>query len=262
MQQSICVSVFLSFVGATAPFDEAPVSAVHAVQLASVSDEAASAVRAFASVPIKQRETAGKHLITYGREAAVLLAEVARSTQDMKLRRDCYSLLRHQFPKEPATRELILTQGMNSADFEIRYVSLWHVGEHRVEEARADLFRQMTDRNSEGWFRDVAAKSLGELGDVRALPVLIEACRHDRYMPRHFGNMGLLGLSGKSLNDFGKYSYGEGAFVSGGKEAQMLNPDPLETVTHQAARLTALRDYLKWLQQVRPELYGTLVTEF
>ena len=157
--------------------------------------------------------------------------------------------------------ETVLRCGLESTNSAIRYESQFHAGTQQWAAAAPVLWSQMTDRNSDEWTRFVAAKSLGELGDARALRVLVEAVQHDRYMPRYFGNTGLKALCGKDLTDFG-YEYGEGAFVSGGREATMLNPDPLSVADIKAKRFTALRDFLRWLQKEKPELYDGLETRF
>lgn len=210
----------------------------------------------------RDRLDRGKELVPLGEPAVAAMLVVLRSGDNQRLRRDALEWLRRNHPTHADVKEFILYEGLTSNDFTVRYESLWHVGEHRWSEAREALFKQMRYDHTEDWHRFVAAKSLGELGDTRALRTLIEAAQHDRYMPRHFGNIGLKALTGKSLDDFGEYNYGEGAFVSGGKEAIMMNPDPLDSATTLAQRYAASRDFLQWLQTERPVLYETLVTRF
>ena len=255
---------FLTAIEATAPTSEAPVSALHAVQLAAVAPEAKAALEQFARQQHwKDRIQAAEQLRNSGGDAAILVAELARSTADRELLQDCYSFLMHErFVTHPATRELVLTQGLNSENSEVRYRSVWYVGQHQLTERREELLRLMRDRNADDTLRYTAAKSLGELGDLRSLRLLLEACRHNRFMPRHLGNIGLKAIAGKNLNDFSGYQYHEDAFVSGGREMVFLNPDPLVAVTTEASRLTALRDFLAWLQSNRRDLYETLMTDF
>gem|GEM_PF-6807129 len=242
---------------------EPPVSALPAVSWAHLPADVRLATEQFQQADHwRDRMDRGKELVPLGEPAVAAMLVVLRSGENQRLRRDALQWLRKQHPTHAEVKDFILTEGMTSSDFTIRYESLWHVGEHRWTEARETLYKQMRHDHTEDWQRFVAAKSLGEMGDTRALRILIEAAQHDRYMPRHFGNLGLKALTGKSFDDFGEYSYGEGAFVSGGVEATMMNPDPLATATTLAQRYTACRDFLKWLQTERPTVYETLVTRF
>jgi PBS lyase HEAT-like repeat len=239
-----------------------PVSALTAIHRACVSTELAAVTDRFVrATHWRDRDAVGKELATFGESAAAATLAVLQSTDDQKLERDAFQWLRKYQPTHSLTKDFVLTEGLTSTNFSVRYESLWHVGEQHWAEARDQLFQQMQDYHGEAYFRFVAAKSLAELGDRRCLRTLIEAVQNDRYMPRHFGNLGLKAITGKSLSDFG-YDYGEGAFVSGGNEARMLNPDPLETAETLARRHTACRDYLKWLHDEQPELYATMVTRF
>jgi hypothetical protein len=240
--------------------DEPPVSAVQAIEWANLPD----AVRAVAEefqFARHHRSFVGMRLKEHGDDAVSALLTLVRTSPDSTLQRDAFQALRRLFPEHPRLKEFVLREGLRSPHFSIRYESLWHVGDHDWKEAREQLVQQLSDRNAQSWHRFTAAKSLAELGEPRALPVLLEAVKNDRYMPRHFGNIGLKAITGKDLTDF-NYEYGEGAFVSGGVEATILNRDPLSDADLLAKRFTALRDYLQWLQAARPELYEQLVTRF
>jgi hypothetical protein len=107
------------------------------------------------------------------------------------------------------------------------------------------------------FFRFTLAKSLAQLGKNDVLPVLITAVSDDAYMSRHVGNIGLKALSGKSLEDFGGYTYAEGAFVTGGIELSMW-VDSLTAVKRKAGRFRAAEAYLEWIKAERPELYASV----
>ncbi|MBI1347435.1 hypothetical protein GC163_14245 [bacterium] len=238
---------------------EEPVSVLPVISRASLPDDVHLATEKFEQADHwRDRLDRGKELVPLGEPAVAAMLVVVRTADDQRLRRDALEWLRQNHPTHAALKDYMLTEGLISSDFTVRYESLWHVGEHRWSEARETLLQQMRNYSGEEWHRFVAAKSLAELGDTSSLRTLIEAAQHDRYMPRHFGNVGLKALTGKSLDDFAGYNYGEGAFVSGGAEATMANPDPLEVATTIAQRYTACRDYLQWLQTERPMLYDVL----
>jgi hypothetical protein len=111
--------------------------------------------------------------------------------------------------------------------------------------------------------RFAAAKSLAQLGeaDAEVFRTLFEAVTHEGYMARMMGNAGLKALSGKNLNDFAGYQFGEGAFVSGGREA-MVQFDAVRVSETRARRYAAAEGYFKWLQKERPDLYKHLTGAF
>jgi hypothetical protein len=112
----------------------------------------------------------------------------------------------------------------------------------------------MTREDASEWERFAAAKSLAELGEADVLRVLYEAIESDWYMHRYMGNLGLKGLTGKDLNDFEKYDWSEGAFVSGGREAVPMF-DAIEQSEKRAKRYSAMAAYFKWLKAEKPEIY-------
>jgi hypothetical protein len=259
---SILLLALVSVLAADPALDDRPTSALTAIRRAAVPVDVQAIVDRFGQTqPWRDRNAVGKELAALVEPVPPAMLVLLQTTADPRLARDVLKWLREHAPEHSLTKDFILSEGLTSPDFTIRYESLWHVGEQHWEEARERLYLQMRDYHGEPYFRFVAAKSLAEFGDSRALRTLIEAVRNDRYMPRHFGNHGLQALTGRSLNDFG-YNYGENAFVSGGVEATMLNPDPLETAETLAQRHTACRDYLKWLRDQKPELYEALTTRF
>lgn len=236
-----------------------PADAVLATQWAAVPDEVREATNRFVE---GKRSRAwnflGKELAAHGDAAVTSLLTILQTDAEPGLLEDSFSVLRKNFPAHVATKEYILTQGLRSPHAGIRQGSLFHVGDQKWAEGREELWNRIKTDPTQ---RYLAAKSLGELGDVRALPTLFQAVQQGSYFPRHWGNLGLKALTGKSLEDFG-YRYGEGAFVSGGKEMMFLNPDPFEAMDYRARRYTACRDYLKWLRDERPELYAALTKKF
>ncbi len=245
------------------PVMEPPVDADLTVRWAAVSRETRTLAEEYRTASHwRERSAVAKKLQPRGDEAVtVWLHLLEQEPDDDRRHADVFCHLRTQFPDSPRLRGYILRCGLNSTNSAIQYESQFHVGTQNWQAAAPVLWQQMIDRHQTDWTRFVAAKSLGEMGDPRALAMLIQAVQNERYMPRHFGNIGLKALCGKNLTDFG-YEYGEGAFVSGGVEATMLNPDPLVEADRKAKRFTALRDFLQWLQKEKPEWYDELVTRF
>lgn len=242
---------------------ETPVSADLAVKWATLSSETRTLAENYRTADRWQaRSVVAKQLQDRGEEAVtVWLYLLEQEPDDHRRHTDVFYHLRTQFPDDSRLRDYVLRSGLNSPNPAIRYESQFHAGTQHWQAATPVLWEQMTNRKETEWTRFVAAKSLGEMGDTRALRTLIEAVQNERYMPRHFGNIGLKALCGKNLTDF-DYEYGEGAFVSGGVEARLINPDPLCEADLKAKRFTAVRNFLQWLQTEKPELYDGLVTRF
>ena len=81
------------------------------------------------------------------------------------------------------------------------------------------------------------------------------------YMTRYMANTGAKALTGKNLNDFGGYKYSEGAFVSGGVEATLLNVHPVGAHQMWAKRHQAIADFCSWLERDRPDIFKHLYAE-
>lgn len=112
----------------------------------------------------------------------------------------------------------------------------------------------MDDPKQPEYVRHAAAKSLAELGEPDVIKQLVEMMQNDRFMARHMGNLGAKALTGRNLEDFNDYKYGEGAFVSGGVEASFdVAPEHYHSLV--AKRHQALADYCSWLAKERPEIY-------
>lgn len=236
---------------------EPPVSALLAIDVARLSPTATELAQGFQAADRWQaRAELAPRIHDLGEEAAVVWLQLVEQGATSQVRRDALTRFRQQFPTHPRLKEFALRAGLVSSEASIRYECQFHAGVQRWEAARETLWRQLVDGSTDEQTRNVAAKSLGELGDHRAIGRLIQAVQHDRFYPRYFGNLGLKGLCGKDLTDFG-YDYAEGAFVSV-VELTDLNPDPLFEADRRAKRFTALREFLKWLQAERPELYASL----
>lgn len=241
--------------------EQSPVSAEIAVRWAALSPAARRDADDFRFADHwRRRSVAAGQLKQHGDEAVVAALALVEHDADDRVRRDAFEFLRRNFADHPRLREYIVQRGLTSSDSTIRQESLWHVGTQRWTETTEVVWRQLANPKADPWVRWVAAKSLGEFGDVRALGTLVNAVQHDRYYPRHYGNIGLKSLCGKCLTDFG-YEYGEGAFVSV-VEVTILNPDPFAEADRRAKRYAALRDFLQWLQKERPEMYASLTTQF
>ena len=63
--------------------------------------------------------------------------------------------------------------------------------------------------------RAAAQKSLGELGELQMAPALWWGLGSDDAYTRYLSNLGMRGLTGRDLMEFGYTSPWEGAFVSG-----------------------------------------------
>ena len=195
-------------------------------------------------------------LLTLGPVIIPKLTEAARDHREWRVRRSCYDLLTRSFANDDRTADALLQHGLHDQDSGIRYQSAFYLGDLKVQRAEQALraaFEKATG-NDDQLYRFTLAKSLAQLGQADVLPVLIAAVSDDAYMSRHIGNIGLKALSGKSLDDFGGYVYGEGAFVTGGLELS-ASVDALTAVKRKSGRFRAAEAYLEWLKAERPELY-------
>jgi hypothetical protein len=197
-----------------------------------------------------------KELASLGQEAVPTLTEAARGHGEARVRRACYELLTGAFAKDERTVDTILRYGLHDQDPQIRYHCAFLLGDLRVHHAAGALraaLKGATGKDEE-FFRFTLSKSLAQLGEADVLPTLFAAVTDDSYMSRHVGNIGLKGLSGKSLEDFEGYHYGEGAYVIGGQELTM-GWDAITSAETKARRFRAAAAYFKWLKAEGPELY-------
>ncbi|WP_254054008.1 HEAT repeat domain-containing protein [Singulisphaera sp. GP187] len=188
-----------------------------------------------------------------------MLTEAARNHSEARVRRSCYELLTTSFAGDERTIDTLFRNGLLDQDPGIRYHCAFLLGDlkvQRAEQALRALFEGSTGKDDQ-FLRFTLAKSLAQLGKADVMPVLIASVSDDAYMSRHIGNIGLKALSGKSLEDFGGYVYGEGAYVSGGNEFKM-KLDALTSAERKAGRFQAATAYLKWLKTERPDLYRSV----
>jgi hypothetical protein len=185
----------------------------------------------------------------------------AEDHENARVRRACFHLLTDSFAKDPWAIQTVIRCGLFDKDDAIRYECTYRIGELKVYQAHRQL-RTVLDQSKPGeMVRFAAAKSLAQLGEADILRILYAAVTDDGYMARQMGNRGLKALSGKTLNDFDGYVFGEGAFVSGGKEA-MFEFDAVSISEKKALRFRAATSYFKWLRDERPDLYKHLTGGF
>jgi hypothetical protein len=199
---------------------------------------------------------ARKELASLGLKAAPKVAETARSHQSDRVRRSCYELLTDAFATDASAVDTAIQYGLRDRDARIRYHCAFLLGDlkiQRAEQALRAASASATGKDDE-LFRYTVSKSLAQLGQADVLRVLFVAVSDDSFMARHVGNIGLKALSGKNLDDFEGYHYGEGAFVDGGMEFSVPF-DAIASAEKKALRFHAATAYFKWLKTERPELY-------
>jgi HEAT repeat protein len=205
----------------------------------------------------REEAAAVKDLVAFGDKALPIVEHSAIRHSDVKVRRICYQILTKTFIQDTTAARTVATDGLRDMDDEIRYCCAFCLGEHKVYNAHRLLRIVLEDKSASDQIRLAAAKSLAELGEVDVIRELYYALGDDHYMPRYLGNLGIKALSGKDLNDFDGYQYGEDAFVSGGREAEVAL-DAVSESSHKAKRFRALASFCQWLKEQRPELYKHL----
>ena len=205
---------------------------------------------------------AAKTLVAFGWPAANFFMSMADDQDSStRLRYSCYYWLTHAFSEDGFVQAQVIRSGLSDPDAEIRYMCAFFLGEHKVYRGFRQLRRAMEQAKTDDSVRLAAAKSLAQLGEADVLPILYQALGSDRYMERYMANLGIKGLTGKDLNDFG-YNSGEGAFVSGGKESFLLDIHGIEDAEKKSGRFRALADYCKWLKQAYPGYYKYLDAQY
>jgi hypothetical protein len=199
---------------------------------------------------------ARKELASLGHVVVPKLTEAARAHSEARVRRSCYELLTTSFAEDERTVDTLIGNGLLDQDAGIRYHCAFLLGDLKVQRAGQALqraFEGATGKDDQ-LLRYTLAKSLAQLGRADVLSALYAAVSDDAFLPRHIGNIGLKGLSGKNLEDFEGYHYAEGAFVVGGHE--LTTPfDALTSAERKAGRFRAAAAYFQWLKGERPELY-------
>lgn len=204
----------------------------------------------------RDAQAAGEALLEFGDAALPLLLGGAERHEDDAIRRRCYELVMRAFPVNPRAVRIITNDGLADGSQTIRYMCAFHLGEHRIYGSFRRLERVMGDPENTLLTRLGAAKSLGELGEPGALPLLYDGLASDDFMPRYLANLGIKALTGRDLGAF-DYDHAEGAYVSGGLEAKRQRR-PIEDAETRARRHTAIAAWARWLRDERPELYKHL----
>ena len=170
-------------------------------------------------------------------------------------------MLSDTFAKDYSLGERLMKSGLRDTDEVIRYQCAFEAGSRKITSAKPDLQGLLRDQEQSDRIRFTAAKSLAELGDPQGMLVLYRAIRAESYMDRYIGNIGLKAISGKNLDDFEGYQFGEGRFVSGGLEFQMP-AEPIRDSEQKARRFLAIAAYSRWLRDSRPDLYRRVSYSF
>jgi hypothetical protein len=203
----------------------------------------------------REQAEAGERLAGLGAKVLPWFTGAIDTEKDAKLRLACYRWLTGNFPTNPQAVR-IFVNGLFDRDPAIRYLCAFHLGQHRIYSSFRALRRVLNDSADDEMTRYAAAKSLAELGEADALPVLYTALGSDHSMPRYMANIGIKALTGKDLHDFNS-DYAEGSYVIGGLEFQGPRR-PVEDAERRARRFQAIADYCKWLKQEHPEFYKHL----
>jgi hypothetical protein len=204
------------------------------------------------------REARGiqKELTAIGEAAVSPITRQAKKNDDADVRLRCFELLTEHYAK--SSEEAIAHDGLMDESVAVRYHCAWHSGDLKLYGAHRRLRGLMEDAKQPPNVRHAATKSLAQLGEANVIGMLVKMMESDSYMPRYMGNLGAKALTGKDLNEFGGYDYGEGAFVSGGLEYMFLNEHPADRHEKLAKRHGAIAAYCKWLEQDQPAIFKHL----
>jgi len=205
----------------------------------------------------RERDSAAVELGSLGERARNDIVRGASRHENAEVRKACYELLSKQFINHQWAGETMATSGLLDSDEEIRYICAFNLGTNKIYAAHRCLRALMNDKSASDRARLAAAKSLAQLGEPDVMPRLYRALSSDHYMDRYMANIGIKALSGKDLNDFKGYEYGEGAFVSGGVEA-VYDEAPECTAEKLGKRYMAIASFCRWLREQHPELYKHL----
>jgi hypothetical protein len=203
----------------------------------------------------RQRNAARDALADLGERALpTVLSGTAHGNADV--RGACHEILRDHWATDDRAVDAIL-RGLDDADGRIAYASAFHLGQHRIARAVPAL-RAVFDREGvPERVRAVAAKSLGELGAVDLIVTLWHGLGSDDAYTRYLSNLGVKGLCGKDLTEFGYEGPWEGAFVSGPAVAQTKG-QAIEKAERRVQRWQAIVAFGKWLREAKPKLFAEL----
>jgi hypothetical protein len=194
-----------------------------------------------------------EQLIAAGERVINDVYRQADKNENPRVRLRCYQLLSEEFGDTVNVHERLARDGLRDPNDDIRYHCAFAVGPLKIYAGHRNLRRLMDDPKQPEHIRQAATKSLAELGEPDVIKRLVEMMQQDRFMPRHMGNLGAKALTGRNLEDFNDYKYGEGAFVSGVEYSIDVAPEQYHTMV--AKRHQAIADYCKWLAKERPEVY-------
>lgn len=201
-----------------------------------------------------EQRTLREQLIAAGERAIHDIYRQADNHENARTRLRCYELLSEEFGDFEEVHERIARDGLRDLSEDVRYHCAFAVGKLKIYAGHRRLRRLMDDSKQPEYVRHAAAKSLAELAEPDVIKQLVEMMQNDRFMARHMGNLGAKALTGRNLEDFNDYKYGEGAFVSGGVEASFdVAPEHYHNLV--AKRHQAIADYCAWLAKERPEIY-------
>ncbi|MDP7014993.1 MAG: M56 family metallopeptidase [Pirellulaceae bacterium] len=201
----------------------------------------------------RKRTAARRKLIELGGAALPTLLNGC-AHEDGDVREECILALWEAHPKDPAAIDAFIkavdTAGDAKRASRIRYTCAFRLGHERVARG-VDALERLYDRDRQ--LKLTAAKSLAELGRQHVLATLYDHLSSDHYMDRYQANIGIKAITGRDLNDFGDYKWGEGAAVSGGVEVRRAGRRVAD-IELKANRYLAIAEFHKWLQGEKPEL--------
>jgi RNA polymerase sigma factor (sigma-70 family) len=189
----------------------------------------------------------------------LLVREAERHPKD-RIRGHCYELITGQFPADPWVVQQAVRGLSDPAEAVRSHLADW-LGEQKVHASHRRLRFVMGDPKNHERTRLVAAKSLARLGEPDVIRALYTGLESDSAVSRHIANLGVKVLTGKTLNDFGKYDFHEGAIIIGGQEA-VGEFDGVAHADKRMKRYEALLAFCTWLRKERPDLYKHLAGTF
>ena len=175
------------------------------------------------------------------------------------MRAICHEVLRDGFATDERALAVIVAGITDEAAWKIAYPDAFHLGEHRIESARAPLKALLEVEGVEELVHYAAAKSLGELGDLDVAVMLWKGLGSEFPYTRYLANLGMKGLAGKDLSDFDYEGPWEGAFVSG-PAVGTVQGQPIEKAEAHVRRWEAVVRLTRWLKGERPDVFERLET--
>ena len=254
------LAVSLSLAGlaacASVPADPRPEEPAPSPRIETRDDAGSAFADLVAADHWRKRNAARDRLLALGDAAFAITLEGTRDA-DGEVRATCHEVLRTNFPKEPDTITALIRGLDDENRGYVAYPAAFHLGEHRIEEARPALWKCVRDESTDDRTRFAAAKSLGELGDLEITVTLWTGLGSDDGYTRYLSNLGMLGLVDKDLTAFEYESPWEGAFVSGPAVSTMQG-QPIVKAENRVARWTAIVAFTQWLKDERPDHFAQL----